>query len=56
MPTHGAQLAESLGLEAFVSASRARSIALRHYLEPTCNIDGLTSGYQGPGAKTILPG
>ncbi len=23
--------------------------------EPTCNISGLTSGYQGPGSKTIVP-
>jgi acetylornithine deacetylase/succinyl-diaminopimelate desuccinylase-like protein len=23
--------------------------------EPTCNIAGLTSGYQGPGSKTIVP-
>lgn len=25
------------------------------YFGPTCNIDGLTSGYQGPGLKTIVP-
>jgi len=24
-------------------------------LEPTCTICGLTSGYQGPGSKTVLP-
>ncbi|HEY4028509.1 MAG TPA: M20/M25/M40 family metallo-hydrolase, partial [Candidatus Dormibacteraeota bacterium] len=24
--------------------------------EPTCNIAGVTSGYQGPGSKTIVPG
>ncbi len=30
--------------------------ALRGYLyEPTCNIAGLTSGYQGEGSKTVLP-
>jgi acetylornithine deacetylase/succinyl-diaminopimelate desuccinylase-like protein len=23
--------------------------------EPTCTINGLNSGYQGPGAKTVLP-
>jgi acetylornithine deacetylase/succinyl-diaminopimelate desuccinylase-like protein len=23
--------------------------------EPTCNVAGLTSGYQGPGSKTIVP-
>ena len=31
--------------------------ALRHRLlmEPTCNIDGIWGGYQGPGTKTVLP-
>jgi acetylornithine deacetylase/succinyl-diaminopimelate desuccinylase-like protein len=30
--------------------------ARRHYLfDPTCTICGLSSGYQGPGAKTVLP-
>jgi acetylornithine deacetylase/succinyl-diaminopimelate desuccinylase-like protein len=32
-----------------MEALRARSY------EPTCNIAGLTSGYQGPGGKTIVP-
>ena len=30
------------------------AIKARAY-EPTCNICGLTSGYQGPGSKTIVP-
>ncbi|HEY3059672.1 MAG TPA: M20/M25/M40 family metallo-hydrolase [Chloroflexota bacterium] len=30
--------------------------ARRHYLfDPTCTICGLTSGYHGPGGKTVLP-
>jgi acetylornithine deacetylase/succinyl-diaminopimelate desuccinylase-like protein len=30
--------------------------ARRHYLfDPTCTICGLSSGYQGPGGKTVLP-
>jgi acetylornithine deacetylase/succinyl-diaminopimelate desuccinylase-like protein len=32
-----------------VDALRARAY------EPTCNIAGLTAGYQGPGSKTIVP-
>lgn len=38
----------ALGREG-VDALRARAY------EPTCNIAGLTSGYQGPGSKTIVP-
>ena len=28
---------------------------IQETLEPSCTICGLTSGYQGPGAKTVLP-
>ena len=27
----------------------------KYFLEPTCNICGLWSGYQGPGGKTVTP-
>jgi acetylornithine deacetylase/succinyl-diaminopimelate desuccinylase-like protein len=30
-------------------------IQLAAVFEPTCTICGLTSGYQGPGSKTVLP-
>jgi hypothetical protein len=30
-------------------------LAIAEVFEPTCTICGLTSGYQGPGSKTVLP-
>jgi len=30
-------------------------LAMTEVFEPTCTICGLTSGYQGPGSKTVLP-
>lgn len=30
-------------------------LALEEVFQPTCTICGLTSGYQGPGSKTVLP-
>jgi acetylornithine deacetylase/succinyl-diaminopimelate desuccinylase-like protein len=30
-------------------------LRLAEVLEPTCTLCGLTSGYQGPGSKTVLP-
>jgi acetylornithine deacetylase/succinyl-diaminopimelate desuccinylase-like protein len=30
-------------------------LRLTEVFEPTCTICGLTSGYQGPGSKTVLP-
>jgi hypothetical protein len=30
-------------------------LKLAEVFEPTCTICGLTSGYQGPGSKTVLP-
>ncbi|MDH5506654.1 MAG: M20/M25/M40 family metallo-hydrolase [Anaerolineae bacterium] len=31
------------------------ALRVQETLEPTCTICGLTSGYQGPGSKTVLP-
>lgn len=43
----GAKLLPGLSREALLT---------RLYYKPTCNICGLTTGYQGEGSKTILPG
>ncbi len=44
-----------LGVEGFLGDAHGIE-ALRDFLyEPTCNIAGLTAGYQGEGLKTVLP-
>ncbi len=46
---------EELGVSEFLRDAHGME-ALRGYLyDPTCNIAGLTSGYQGEGSKTVLP-
>lgn len=43
------------GIEQFaLGRDGIEALQARAY-EPTCNIAGLTSGYQGPGSKTIVP-
>lgn len=43
------------GIGGFLNDWDARE-ARHHYLfDPTCTICGLSSGYQGPGGKTVLP-
>jgi acetylornithine deacetylase/succinyl-diaminopimelate desuccinylase-like protein len=44
-----------LGIPAFVKGLNGIDLVRRLYFEPTCNVCGLTAGYQGPGSKTVLP-
>ncbi|MDI6771929.1 MAG: M20/M25/M40 family metallo-hydrolase [bacterium] len=54
LPDYEPHLRATYGAREFVLGRSGR--ALNHAVfEPTCNIQGLTSGYQGPGAKTIIP-
>jgi acetylornithine deacetylase/succinyl-diaminopimelate desuccinylase-like protein len=55
MPAEETERARSLGIDGFLKGVRGLDYRLRHLFEPTCNIDGLDSGYQGPGTKTVLP-
>jgi len=54
MPDHEAALREQFGLHEFVRALSGRELR-RAVFEPTCNIAGLTAGYQGEGMKTVIP-
>jgi acetylornithine deacetylase/succinyl-diaminopimelate desuccinylase-like protein len=53
-PVDFAALEEDLGT-APVTGRSAAAYYRRLLLEPNVNIAGLTSGYQGPGSKTIIP-
>ncbi len=36
-------------------AAKGAALKERHFFQPTCTICGITSGYSGPGSKTVLP-
>jgi acetylornithine deacetylase/succinyl-diaminopimelate desuccinylase-like protein len=39
----------------FIRGLTGTALKVKHFFEPTCTICGLTSGYSGPGSKTVLP-
>ena len=44
------------GVKSFLKgATGGSSLMIQEVFEPSCTICGLTSGYQGPGSKTVLP-
>lgn len=55
LPFSDQALAASLGVEA-LTGEVGFSTLERRWSRPTLDINGLTSGYQGSGAKTVLPG
>jgi acetylornithine deacetylase/succinyl-diaminopimelate desuccinylase-like protein len=55
LPDDGPEFLASLGLEMAVLGVNDVDYRRRHIFEPTCTINGLTSGYQGAGTKTVLP-
>ena len=55
LPDEAPETLANLGLDSAVLGVQDVEYRRRHIFEPTCTIDGLTAGYQGPGAKTILP-
>jgi acetylornithine deacetylase/succinyl-diaminopimelate desuccinylase-like protein len=53
-PDHEARMREMLGIREFVNGLTGKDLG-RAVFNPTCNIQGFTAGYQGPGSKTIVP-
>ncbi len=45
----------NLDLDTLLGGREGWEAALHQMFTPTCTIAGLTSGYQGPGSKTVLP-
>jgi acetylornithine deacetylase/succinyl-diaminopimelate desuccinylase-like protein len=51
-----AQAKESLGITQWIGNEPYVNSLERFVSQPTVNIQGLVSGYSGPGGKTVLPG
>jgi acetylornithine deacetylase/succinyl-diaminopimelate desuccinylase-like protein len=46
---------ESFGVARWIDGIEGRDALMRYLFDPTLNINGMWSGYTGPGGKTILP-
>ncbi len=55
LPFDAVHEARSLGAPALAGGERARLPLERMWLRPTLECNGIYGGYQGPGAKTIVP-
>lgn len=51
-----ADVKKALGVQRWIKDEDFLTSALRLASQPTVNIQGLVSGYTGPGGKTVLPG
>ena len=54
LPDHEAQVRQRLEIDQFVAGRQGKALK-RAVFEPTCNIQGITTGYQGGGMKTVIP-
>jgi acetylornithine deacetylase/succinyl-diaminopimelate desuccinylase-like protein len=43
------------GVKQYLKGYHGLDLKVNEIFQPTCTICGLTSGYQGPGSKTVLP-
>ena len=56
LPEVAAEYRRQYGLQGFLRGMTGGvELRMAEVFEPTCTICGLTSGYQGPGSKTVLP-
>jgi acetylornithine deacetylase/succinyl-diaminopimelate desuccinylase-like protein len=54
-PLEEERMKANWGIPAFIHDLHGLDLARKLLYEPTCTICGLTSGYGGPGTKTVLP-
>jgi acetylornithine deacetylase/succinyl-diaminopimelate desuccinylase-like protein len=54
LPSDEDQAREDFGVETFVNGVTGEDYK-RAVFHPTCNIAGITAGYQGAGMKTVIP-
>jgi acetylornithine deacetylase/succinyl-diaminopimelate desuccinylase-like protein len=56
LPDYAAEYRRRYGIESFLlGVEGGAALHEQEVFVPTCTICGLTSGYQGPGSKTVLP-
>ncbi len=55
LPQEHAATLGAYGIERSTTGVTGVEYNIRHLFEPTATVDGLSSGYQGPGPKTVLP-
>lgn len=55
MPDDSEAVKKRYGVKSFIKGITGGLAFHESVFSPTCNIEGITSGYQGPGGKTIVP-
>ncbi len=55
LPSTEERVKQTYELKGFLNDATGLELQRRSIFEPTCTISGLSSGYQGPGSKTVLP-
>ncbi len=54
LPDYEPHIRQTYGVKTFVRGLTGKALSQAAF-EPTCNIQGITAGYQGPGSKTVIP-
>jgi acetylornithine deacetylase/succinyl-diaminopimelate desuccinylase-like protein len=55
LPDKSDEMRRNYGMKEFLNGLSGVELRREEVFVPTCTICGITTGYQGPGAKTVLP-